>query len=255
MKRLLTRHASALVSLLVLGGIACAGAEATLVRDGNETFANEDWEASVEAYEQAQQEAPELTEPYYNAGNAYYRQQEYGPAQQNIENALRTAEGDLAGQANFNLGNTQYQSQQFEAAIEPYRETLRLNPDDRDAKHNLELALLRLQQEEEEQQPGQQPQGEGEGPQGEQEDQGEEQQEQQDQQPDQGESPSAGQDQPQPEPDPAEQDQPVPQPQPGELTEEQARQLLEAVASRVQTLQERLQQNVVISSDPPVKDW
>jgi tetratricopeptide (TPR) repeat protein len=237
--------------VLMLGGIACTSAEATLVRDGNETFAEEDWEASVEAYEQAQQEAPELAEPYYNAGNAYYRKQEYGSAQQNIENALRTAEGVLPGQANFNLGNTQFQAEEFESAIEAYKETLRLDPDDQDAKYNLELALLQLQQE----QPGQQPEGEGDEPQGEQQDQGEEQQEQQDQQQGQGPSPSPEEDQQPPAPDPSEQDQPVPQPQPGELTEEQARQLLEAVASRVQTLQERLQQNVVISSNPPVKDW
>ncbi len=38
------RALASVALLLVLGGVACASAEATLLRDGNETFAEEDWE-------------------------------------------------------------------------------------------------------------------------------------------------------------------------------------------------------------------
>ena len=251
------RYCTVLMCLLALAGIGCTSTAATLVRDGNETFAEEDWVSSLEAYEQAKQEAPDLAEPRYNAGNAYYRQEEYASAQQDIQDALRTAEADLTGQASFNLGNALFQSEAFEPAVEAYKETLRLDPDDRDAKHNLELAL---QQEQPPSLPGQQPpEGDGDGPEGDRGGGGDRQQPQQDQQPGTGQSPApslqSGQQQPQPEPDPSEQDLPILVPQPGELTEEQARQLLDAVASRAQTLQERLQQNVPISNDPPTKDW
>ena len=250
------RYCTVLMCLLALAGIGCNSTAATLVRDGNETFAEEDWASSLEAYEQAKQEAPDLAEPRYNAGNAYYRQEEYDSAQQDIQDALRTAEDDLTGQASFNLGNALFQSEAFEPAVEAYKETLRLDPDDQDAKHNLELAL---QQEQPPSLPGQQPpEGDGDGPEGDLGGGGGGQQPQQDQQPGTGQAPSPsleqGQQQ-QPEPDPSEQDLPIPVPQPGELTEEQARQLLDAVASRAQTLQERLQQNVPISNDPPTKDW
>ena len=260
MMRQSMRYCTALMCLLALAGIGCTSTAATLVRDGNETFDAEDWEASVDAYERAQQEEPDLAEPRYNAGNAYYRQEEYVEAQQDIQDALRTAEDDLAGRASFNLGNTLFQSEAFEPAVEAYKETLRLDPDDRDAKHNLELALQQLQQEQPPSLPGQQPpEGDGDGPEGDRGGGGDRQQPQQDQQPGTGQSPApslqSGQQQPQPEPDPSEQDLPIPVPQPGELTEEQARQLLDAVASRAQTLQERLQQNVPISNDPPTKDW
>ena len=249
------RYCTVLMCLLALAGIGCNRAAAGLVREGNETFDAEDWEASVDAYERAQQEAPDLAEPRYNAGNAYYRQEEYGEAQQDIQDALRTAEDDLTGQASFNLGNALFQSEAFEPAVEAYKETLRLDPDDQDAKHNLELAL---QQEQPPSLPGQQPpEGDGDGPEGDLGGGGGGQQPQQDQQPGTGQapSPSLEQGQQQPEPDLSEQDLPIPVPQPGELTEEQARQLLDAVASRAQTLQERLQQNMPISNDPPTKDW
>ena len=249
------RYCTVLMCLLALAGIGCNRAAAGLVREGNETFDAEDWAASLEAYEQAKQEAPDLAEPRYNAGNAYYRQEEYDSAQQDIQDALRTAEDDLTGQASFNLGNALFQSEAFEPAVEAYKETLRLDPDDQDAKHNLELAL---QQEQPPSLPGQQPpEGDGDGPEGDLGGGGGGQQPQQDQQPGTGQapSPSLEQGQQQPEPDLSEQDLPIPVPQPGELTEEQARQLLDAVASRAQTLQERLQQNMPISNDPPTKDW
>ena len=250
------RYCTVLMCLLALASIGCNSTAATLVRDGNETFAEEDWASSLEAYEQAKQEAPDLAKPRYNAGNAYYRQEEYDSAQQDIQDALRTAEDDLTGQASFNLGNALFQSEAFEPAVEAYKETLRLDPDDQDAKHNLELAL---QQEQPPSLPGQQPpEGDGDGPEGDLGGEGGGQQPQQDQQPGTGQAPSPsleqGQQQ-QPEPDLAEQDLPIPVPRPGELTEEQARQLLDAVASRAQTLQERLQQNMPISNDPPTKDW
>ena len=259
MMRQSMRYGTVLMCVLALAGIACTSTEAILVREGNETFEEEDWASSLEAYEQAKQEAPDLAEPRYNAGNAYYRQQQYDEAQQDIQDALRTAEDDLTGQASFNLGNTLFQSEAFEPAVEAYKETLRLDPDDRDAKHNLELALQQLQQEQPPSLPGQQPpEGEGDGPEGDLGGEGDAQQPQQDQQQGSGQSPALSLEQgqqPQPEPDPSERDLPIPVPQPGELTEEQARQLLDAVASRAQTLQERLQQNVPISNDPPTKDW
>ena len=57
----------------------------------------------------------------------------------------------------FNLGNTFYQQENWAEAIEAYQQALRLNPDDIDAKNNLEMALK--QQEQQRQQQQQQRQG------------------------------------------------------------------------------------------------
>ena len=45
----------------------------------------------------------------------------------------------------FNLGNTHYRLHEFEKALKEYREALRLNPDDKEAKFNFEVALQALQ--------------------------------------------------------------------------------------------------------------
>ena len=116
----------------------------------------------------------------------------------------------------FNRGNASFQQQQYAQAVQAYMEVLRMNPDDQDAKHNLELALKQIppdEQEEEEEQDEQEQE----------EEQDEEQEEQQ-------------QDEEQ------EQDQPI--------TMEQARQILESVGESAQTLQERRGQ-VLVSPQPP----
>ena len=56
--------------------------------------------------------------------------------------ALEVAEGDLVEDVYFNLGNAYFREGRFDDAIGAYREVLLLDPDDLDAKVNLELALL-----------------------------------------------------------------------------------------------------------------
>ena len=125
----------------------------------------------------------------------------------------------------FNRGNALFQQQQFRQAVEAYKEVLRMNPDDQDAKHNLELALNQLPPPEEEQDQEQEEEEEEQ----EQDEQQEEEEEQDQQQEEQ------------------EQDDPI--------TEAHARQILESVGESAQTLQERRGQ-VLVSPKPPSEfDW
>ena len=247
----------------IVGLVACGRAAPNANEEGNEAFANDDFETALQAYERAQDEAPELAEPHYNSGNALYRSQAYQEAEDSYGQALLHADEELTRSGVFNLGNTFFNAQQYGRAIDIYKEALRLDPSDLDAKHNLELALGRLetQQEQAEDQPEesaqqlQDPDGEqeqqdpGEGEDG---DRGEEEEESED-----------GSEQPgeQQQPDPGQQGQEqqddgqlAPQPD-SQLTEEQARQLLEAVAGDTETLQERLQQVFVAPGRPGDRDW
>lgn len=143
--------------LLVLLTVSACGASAgQLNNKGNRAFANGDYTAALEAYESAQAQSPDLAEPYYNAANTLYRQKDARKAQLDMEQALRTADDALSEQGYYNLGNFYFQSQQFEQAAEAYKQALRLNPADMDAKHNLELALQQLQQQKDQQQQNQQ---------------------------------------------------------------------------------------------------
>jgi tetratricopeptide (TPR) repeat protein len=147
MKKLLPLVLVATVALT-----ACSQATEKLNSAGNDAFANQDYAAALAAYEQASTEAPELAQPHFNAANAYYRQENYPAAQQQIEQTLIKDDGSLTQDTVYNLGNTFFQGEQYEQAIVAYQEALRLNPEDMEAKHNLELALQQQQEQQQDQQ-------------------------------------------------------------------------------------------------------
>ena len=212
--------------------LACGPAPGQVNNSGHEAYLNGDYASALESYQSAQGRAPESGEPHYNSGNALYRTEEYEEALQRYDESLRHAAGELRSRGFFNRGNTAFQQGQYSEAIEAYEEVLRMNPNDQDAKHNLELALRRMSPEDEQQQEEQQDEQEEE----EQEEE-EEEQEQEEKQDQEDEQDAEAQ----------EQDQPI--------TETQARQILESVGEAAQTLQERRGQ-VLVSPKPPSEfDW
>ncbi len=281
---------------------ACSPSAARLTANGNDAFAKQAYEEALQAYAEAQAKSPELAEPYYNAANVLYREGKYEEALKALQVAAQVAQSDaLAQNSFFNAGNSAFNTQGWDAAIESYRQALLRNPDDLDAKYNLELALQQKQQQEQQdqqkqdqqdqqdqdqQQDQQDPQNQdqqqdqqgqqnqdqqdpqnqdqqqnGQGQQDQQDQQG--QQDQQDQQ-DQSQGDQEQQDQQQGQQDQSQADQQQDsqsqqngsQPAPGQrLTEDQARQLLAAIAGKSDTLQGRLGQILRVRSRPPVQDW
>jgi Ca-activated chloride channel family protein len=237
---------------------ACGTSPGRLVKDGNEAFASGDYLVAMEAYAEAQETAPDSAEPIYNSGNAQYRQERYPEAQESLQAALALSDGHLTQSAQYNLGNVAFQSAQWEAAIEAYKEALRINPNDEQAKYNLELALQQVQD--------QQNAEDSESSDSPEEEQQEEREQEQEDQPDQGEAEDQEQtadrgEQEQPEsreaadPDSGTPQSPQTPTQTEGLTEEQARQLLESIGENSETLQERLQQIFVAPGPDPEKDW
>ncbi len=272
---------------------ACSPSAAEkLNQNGNDAYTQEAYQEALAMYQSAQIKEPELAQPYYNAANALYRQGEYEAALQQLQLALTFAEDETLAQSSlFNLGNSSFNAQDLGTAVAAYTEALLLNPDDQDAKYNLELALQQQQQqqqqeeqqsengeseEEQEQNQDQQDQSEGGEGQKEQQDQqsgedqsengqeGDQQQEseqsengeqQNENQEQEGDQQQPGQTQPGQE-DPNGEQNPGYVPQPGErMTAEQAQQLLAAIAGNSDTLQERLGQMLVVPWGPPAQDW
>ena len=265
---------------------ACSPSAEKLNSQGNEAFAEQEYLVALHEYQSAQVESPELAEPYYNAANALYREGAYVEALEQMQLALQYLEDEsLAEKSIYNLGNTFYNTQELEPAVDSYIRALMLNPDDQDAKYNLELALQQQEQEQEQQQEqenqdqeqsesgedqqneeSQENQSENGEDQGEEQDQGDQENEsqpgsenedqqnetEQEQNQDQGDSGN------QPQDGDEQSDQ---QGEPGELppgqrmTEEQARQLLAALAQDMETLQERLGQMLQVQIPPPAQDW
>ena len=99
------------------------------------------YEKSIERYERALEAAPESFEATYNLGNALYKAERFDKAEQTMRRAaadsLRTDEE--RAEAFYNLGNAQFKQQKYKEALESYKQSLRLNPADQQAKVQLRL--------------------------------------------------------------------------------------------------------------------
>lgn len=86
---------------------------------------------------------------YYDAGLSAYQDEQYKEAKELLiaaQSALTSSAGDLppeskamAAKIQFALGNTYFRQKQLKAAAEAYRQSLRYDPDNLEAKYNLEL--------------------------------------------------------------------------------------------------------------------
>lgn len=251
-----------LAGAFAVTALGCSGAPERANDSGHELLDAGDYGAAAEAYRTAQELAPDAGEPYYNAGNALYRSGDYGGAIQEYDEAIKRAEENpLRADAQFNRGNAFFQMQEYPDAVVAFKEALRLEPDNEETRHNLELAMRLLptpepqqgQEPDESPEPG--PQGQEQEPQPNEEGQQQDDQEQEPQEEgDQQEQDGQQQDAQEQDGEPNQQEA-VPRPQTEPITPEQARQLLEAMSDDAQTLQERLQQ-VIVPRDPPSEfDW
>lgn len=90
-------------------------------------------------------DAPELKN---NTAAALYELKKYKEA---LDEFSRIDPGRLRlGKSDYfyNLGNTYFRLGQFPQALESYKKSLRLNPDDTDAKKNYELTLKKIREQE-----------------------------------------------------------------------------------------------------------
>lgn len=133
-------HLSVLVLVALLAG-ACGSTAGSLIVEGNQAYERSDYDAALEAYRRAGAIAPQRPEPHVNAGLALHQLERYEEAAMETARALPVDDPLQAARVHYNLGNHYFRLGRFPEALDSYRDALLFNPDDRDAKHNLELAL------------------------------------------------------------------------------------------------------------------
>jgi|GEM_PF-3196420 len=142
--------------LLLAGLIAASAAWANpvkLFQRGNEAYAAGDYDAAINAYQEAVATTAESAEIYYNLGNAHYRAGGFAEAIESFEMAAARARTDsLRSRSWYNLANGMVQTGQALRAADPqaavnycrqaaglYRMALDRNPAFGDAAYNLEM--------------------------------------------------------------------------------------------------------------------
>jgi|SRR5690554_2458596 len=240
-------------------------------REGNEQYKSGRYDEAILEYTEALEKNPEYTEALFNTGNALQEksrrlfenaEKTEDPAQREallkeaVELSTKAASQFAAvaskaktreekNKAQYNLGNARLFSGELEQSIEAYKEALRNNPEDDDARYNLAYAQHLLQKNQNEGEGGDQEQE----PQQEKGDQDSQEENQRDQQ-----NPQDEQNQQDQEKDQNQQEQESSQPD--ELTKEEAEKLLEALSREEKNLQEQLKKDKHKATRIRVeKDW
>jgi tetratricopeptide (TPR) repeat protein len=244
--------------LLILTSVTPASLRADLdrskIKKGIQSFEKEQWDESLQHFQDALLDDPENPVGHYNVGESLYKKKNYEEALKSYEKALSTDQIAIREKIYYNLGNTYYQLNKYQEAIQSYIKALDLDPDDQDAKHNLELVRAKLkemaekqpmenQQQQQQQSGGQQQQQQQ---QGDEQDQNEQEQEQHQEQ-QQAQEGDEKKEQDKQSVKPVEKQK--------ELTKEEAERILQALKSEEKENQKLRQVQRPAGRAPVEKDW
>lgn len=223
-----------LLPALLLSGITLfAQGERKFIRQGNREFEKQNYSESEISYRRAIDKNKSSADAVFNAGDALYKQEKYEDAgKQFIESHRMNEDRDKKAGSMYNLGNSLLKAGKLKESIEAYKNSLRLNPGNMQAKYNLAYAQDRLKEQEEQQQQQQDQQNQDQNKDQQNQDQNKDQQDQnQDKQNDQKESE-----------DQNKQDEQQQSDQQQSISKEDAERLLNAIANDEKEVQEKVKE-------------
>ena len=149
-------HLLLLLVLVSCSILAHGESVSNLVDEGNRAYLDGRYDEAIAAYEKAAAGEPESPRILFNKGTVSYRKGDFNAAQDLFEDAaLKTRELDLEALCRYNIGNCSFREAQgqtgsdlkkaveeYGKSIKHYQEALKLNPELRDAAHNIEVARL-----------------------------------------------------------------------------------------------------------------
>ena len=148
------------IGLLLLFASLCTtiNAQAKEIREGNRHFRKGFYSEAIKDYKNS------LDKKYndkaqYNLGDAYYNLKNYEEATRSFQSvADRNVPKNMEANAYYNLGNSLMEQEKYGEAFDAYKKSLKVNPNDEDARYNLEYARRKmiLQQQQQQQQQNQQ---------------------------------------------------------------------------------------------------
>lgn len=210
---------AALALLLLLPAVLQAQDNKELIKKGNEAYNKSLYEDAAGNYKKAIDKNPFDTTAQYNFGNALYKNKNADAALQAYDAAIAGSRGaNEKAAAWYNKGVVLQNNKKLAECIDAYKNSLKLNPSDEDARLNLQKALLQQKQQQ--------------------------QKEQQDQQ--------KKQDKKQQQDKPKEEKS---KPKPSKMTKKEAEEKLKALLQQEKNLQDKLRKVDANSPNKPEKDW
>lgn len=135
--------------------------ERNYIREGNELFKEKRYAEAEAAFKKALQENGNSPIAKFNLATTYLKQVNLNDTTQNgllsetqqlLKETASIADPKLASKAYYDLGNIFYNQKNYTQSIAMYKDALRRNPDDDQARQNLRLAQKQLQNQQNQQQ-------------------------------------------------------------------------------------------------------
>lgn len=211
--------------MLWLTGSLSAQADRKFIRQGNREYERDKYSESEISYRRALDKNKSSADAVFNSGDALYRQKKFEDAgKQFIESQSMNEEKDKRSASMYNLGNSLLMAEKLKESIDAYKNSLKLNPGNMEAKYNLAYAQDMLRKQEEQQQQQQQQNKDNQ-------DQNKDQDKKEDKDKDQDQQKKDGEKQ---------QDQNQQQQQEQAMSKEDAERLLNAIANDEKNVQEKV---------------
>lgn len=119
--------------------------ENKIIGEGNNYYRLQQYNKAEDEYQKVLGANPGNAIAKFNLANALIREGKTEEANKLLEQLNeKENKADVRSQATYNMGVILTQQKKLEESIELYKETLRLNPNDKDARENLQKALLEL---------------------------------------------------------------------------------------------------------------
>jgi len=135
----------AIISLLLIPCDLLWSQENETIQKGNNYYRQQQYNKAEDEYQKVLQNSPANKIAKFNLANSLIRQNKTEDAGKLLaELNIQENNADLRSKATYNEGVLLSQQKKLEESIELYKETLRLNPGDQEARENLQKALLEL---------------------------------------------------------------------------------------------------------------
>jgi len=123
------------------------------ISKGNNYYSIGQYDLAEKFYRDVLKKDPENKIAQHNLANALYRQKKYKEATEVLDGIVRESKENIVkSAAHYNSGVIKTRQKDLEGSIEDYKNALRLNADDMQARENLQKALLELKQKQQQQQ-------------------------------------------------------------------------------------------------------
>ncbi|HTP79308.1 MAG TPA: VWA domain-containing protein [Bacteroidota bacterium] len=153
LKRFVPIFGSVAALLLALTVTADGQTVHSLIKEGNRVYGKGRYDDAEVEYKKALEQNQKSPQAVFDLGNAQYKQQRFDEAIRQFQTSA--AEGtskEEKSAALYNIGNSLYRAGKYPDCIQAYKQALRLNPDDEDARYNLEMAREKMKQQQQQKQ-------------------------------------------------------------------------------------------------------